>query len=212
MKIQTNLVGNKYNFGAQPLYPLNVKQKVDNGYITVPAHFCEIDYIDSDDVDLVIKMNKKWVPKNPLENYIDTIAKNFVKAIRKKETRKYFVLQVDIPTLDDYAKTVSIIETTNPSKFNEKGLEIIFLQSINSIYKILRKFDVKGAGEQIIAGAVQYAKDNNYDFIKLFSTKDSFYDKIGFRCIERGKDGSIFFLSKYDYDNFLNKTKEKYGK
>lgn len=210
MKIQTNLVGNKYNFGAQPLYPLNVKQKVDNGYITVPAHFCEIDYIDSDDVDLVIKMNKKWVPQNPLENYINTITKNFVKNIRKKQTRKYFILQLDKPTLSDYARTVAIMETTNPKKVNKKGLEITFLQSVNSIYKSFRQVDIKGAGEQIIAGVVKYAKNNNYSHVNLFSTKDSFYEKIGFRCIQKDRDGSIFFLSKYDYDNFLNRVNEKY--
>lgn len=210
MKIQINQALNKYNFGATPLYPLNVKQKVDDNYVSLPAHFCELDYADSDDVELVVKMNKKWIVKNPLENYLDTITKNFVKNIRKKQTRKYFILQLDKPTLSDYARTVAIMETTNPKKVNEKGLEIIFLQSVNSIYKSLRQVDIKGAGEQIIAGVVKYAKNNNYSHVNLFSTKDSFYEKIGFRCIQKDWDGSIFFLSKYDYDNFLNRVNEKY--
>ena len=56
--------------------------------------------------------------------------------------------------------------------------------------------------------AVKVAKKEGYQKVDLYSTNNSFYQKIGF---EKNPKSNFFSLDKSQYDSFLSRVEQKYN-
>ena len=199
------------SFKGTPLFPVNIKTKQDDGTFKLsPAYFVELDYFDDNDCNLMLKINNRWLAKERFSDYASSICRNFFKAQRGPWSRRFFAIQLDNSQKDDYVKTASIMETTNPERFPKTYLEINFIQSATALVPGFSPVKAKGAGEQLIYGAVKLAQAYDLENISVFSTNDDFYEKIGLRKIHKYNDGTYYGVFYQNFDKFTKQIEEKY--
>ena len=198
-------------FKAKPIYPINLKAVSQAGKEQfVPAFFSEISNLDKDDVELVEKINSSWQTSPGVDNYAPVICKHFMNNKNKEYSNRYYVTELVDKSTSQLEKVKSIIETTNPDFSCKTNFYIDYIQSASqNLDKITPQ--VKGAGALAIYGAVKLARDNNFDFVKIFSINDDFYDAIGLKSTVEASDiASYYELSIDEYDSFLKQIEEKY--
>ena len=207
--MRINSINTRYNFGAKPLYSIILKDK--NGE-DVKANFSELDIFDPIDAKRVSKIGELWLPKDPYYNFSSIMAHSFLypNSIIENQ-RRFYVTELDNPLLNDYDKTVAFLETSNPFDKKNDFLELYYIQSATAIKPEYVKTQVKGAGEQALYGLARIAKKNNIPRVRVFSTNDDFYKKMGLIPKKPlGQDGRYFVLPKNSYDKFLDKIESKY--
>lgn len=198
-------------FNGKPLFPLNLKVKQQNGeYQTTPALFVELNYDDNRDVCLMEKINKIWLPQMQFINYATPICRNFFRPNHGIPLKRFFAIQVDNKSQSPFDRTAAIMETTNPERYPKNHMEIDFLQSATSIIPGFLKIKAKGAGEQSVAGAAKFAQMYDLDNIKIFSTNNTFYDRLGLKVFQKSQDGTYYIIEKKDFDEFIKKTENRY--
>ena len=210
--MRINSVKTSQNFGAVPIYSIKLKKLQYTGnYIPLSAKFSQISYKNQDDFDVIQNAAEKWQVYGDRDCFIGNIADDF-KAPRSNEA--YYITEMVMPKMDLFHRLVSVMEVTNPKWPDKKDFSIYYLQSAPMIAYAKGKSPVKGAGELAIYGAVKLAKENGFENVKLFSSNNAFYDRIGFPRV-RGREVSIFAtpykLKEKDYDRFLSRIEEKYS-
>jgi len=211
MQIRPNIYS-KNNFGATRLYQVYLREKQKDGnYKNIPASFTELCYFDNKDIALVDQIRQRWIAQDFFASYANAICHNFILAPEKVPMKRFFAIQLDNSELDEYSKTTALLETSNPDFYPKKHLEINYLQSASSILPGFAKNNIIGSGEQAVYGATKFAKERGIKNIRIFSTNDSFYEKLGIHSKKRYNVGTYYVLQDCDCEAFLRRVEEKYS-
>lgn len=195
----------KSNFGATKIDNVNLLKRLNNNtFAPIKAEFSELNFNDLKDIKLIEKVKEKW---KLLTNYGDIICFDF---LQKVKNYRYFILEA----LEEKDKKVTnMVEIgITPSKFfNKKICNVIFLQSAPEIAKQADTTPIKGSGELAMYEVVKLAQKEGCKSVKLVSTANSFYEKIGMKNISKGKMMGQFELKDSKFKNFLDRIAKKYN-
>ena len=204
---------NKVSFGGQRLYSLNLLKTLPNGAKEkVPAIFTELN--DKTDFKFLESIENFWGTNTKYAQRIISHFKsefNFTRPFPFRFSRFFLVECPQFKNPYERIRAISEVRyNIQPNTF-----KIRFLQSaseINSIEKLA------GQGTNMLGGIVKQAMDNNLASINLISDKSctQFYDKAGLKplgvnLLGFNNNPCGYTIKKENYQEFLNKLKEKYG-
>ena len=203
------------NFGATPVFRIKLKQYSNDGfYHLVNAKFSRLVYSNKNDCETMYKVCENWHAPKGFNNYADSIVYNFQ---TPRPYKRHFITELQEKGKNLYSRLTSIIELTNPQIQDKEIFEIYYIQSSPKILETKQLPLIKGAGELAVYGAVKLAKNNGFEKIRLLSTNDTFYEKIGFEqqsSLSRSRKngvGSYYILPKEKYDLFMKNIERKYS-
>lgn len=197
---------NSYNlpFKANPLYNINLRKLMPNGeYELTPALFCQLIKRSKTDKKCILNLKKIW---EDTTEYGGGIFKDFLED--KSSKASYFCTELIDPKIGLDKRITCIVKTTNPKNpENKDSFFVKFMQSSPEIANI-KDPPIKGSGELCLCELVKIAKENGFKEIKLSSTMDSFYEKMGFEKYENIVPP--YRLDFLKFDSFIERIK-KYG-
>ena len=213
MQIGNNL--NKCNFGAKPIFNINLRKAGDTGYSSIPARFSELSPYDETDCTAVNNLTRDWRDYIWSSNFIYNIASTF-----HSKSPKYKLYATETDAIGNgtlASKITSVIQTTNPQSKDKDIFEIVCIQSSPDIAD--RRIPViKGSGELAMYGAVKLADKEGFDRVEARSFNHGFYEKIGFHRVDYFNTENYFksattyyVLPKESYNKFLNAVEKKYN-
>ncbi len=202
--MRINFNSTKINtFGETPIYPIKLKKKSGDRYKLVRASFSELSSKDKNDYVVMSKVTDNWVKHS--QNYVADIADDF---FRGKRDKKLFATNLNLKAQNLYNKLTSLVLVTNPNNRSKKEFNIFFIQTKP---ELIENANIKGAGEVGIYGALKLAKDNKFKKVKIHSSNDSFYDKLGIPKVGVSEEESLYEISHKRYNEFLKKIASKYS-
>ncbi len=206
MNIQTNNNVNTYNkasFGATILDNVTLRKKTLSGYKTVEGFVSQLTKDDAGDIARLQGIKENW-RKSTI--YSNEIIDNFCQNLKKKN---FYITELKDNCVRIKNRICCMMQTTDPTvnQMRDK-FRIDLLQSAPAIANKGSSSKIKGAGELAVYEAVKVAKKEGYQKVDLYSTNNSFYQKIGF---EKNPKSNFFSLDKSQYDKFLSRIEQKYN-
>lgn len=173
---------NKQNvsFSSIPLFKINVKQLSSAGnYNLVPAVFSKFDPNNAEDMTCLKRLKTSWSSDN---SFSESLIENFIISKNVKDSEALFY---GIELLDE-AKN-SPLKLLSLAQINmQLGFERLFINYIasNPVVKFMKNLskqrEIKGAGENCVAGIINIALANELKGLSLLSRNNSFWLKLGF--------------------------------
>ncbi len=206
--------GNALSFTSTKIYDINLKErKKDGSYKLIPASFSKIEDADLEDLR---KMAHAW-KKEDVRSY----SRYFLDEFREKNEShgKLGFYSIEKDNHRSFSsRTTGLMMTREDRDFmKQKVLHVVILQA-NPKYATredeINASKLKGTGELAIYGAVKLAKESKCKSIEVFSTKDSFYEHLGFQNKVDRKGNvypSDYKLKSSQFDSYIQRIEEKYN-
>lgn len=200
---------NTVSFTSCPVCDVNIKTKNPYGqYDLMPATFSELNVTDEEDLLAVMNIHESWINTD----YGKGFCNSFYNEKEKNNKRKYWVIENNnsLKPLADRILSLMKTEVVTDSDKN-KTMFVCFLQSSPKICNAEIK-NIKGVGEMNLGMAINLAKKENCNQLKIISTNDDFYKHVGNFKVEESfdKEGSVLYLDKTQFDETLINIKNKY--
>lgn len=197
---------NTTSFGARRIDKINLLKKTSAGYTDIiKSDFLELSSKNAKDLDFMAKLRDLWTGK---VEYIKQISTGF---FQHDPTSCFFVNQIN---LKDGKKVTSLMQTTNPKMaFDKEKFYVHFLQSAPEIANKKHRSPIKGSGEISLYEAVKMAKKNKYKELRIISSNNNYYKRLGLEEVELCGDGKggVYRITKDKYNDFIDKVRKKYS-
>lgn len=195
---------NDITFCARKIQDVNLKKR--KGKQIIPAQICELNYSEYDK-NLLLNLASYWRDTSYASDIVDDYYVGY--------NSRYFAVALGNSSNVKADDIKSIVEfEVRYDDYDDDGYCYInYLQAAPEIANN-KKSPIRGAGELALYAVVDFAKKNNYRKVALYSSNNSFYEKMGFE--NDGRRYKVcpncdFHLDKYDYDWFLEHVRKKYG-
>lgn len=209
MQIQSNSNFNYQkqtnSFGATKIDSVKLLKRVNKDTFTpIKGKFSELKFTDKEDISFMYKLQDSW---QNLTKYCEAICRDF---LNRESDYRYFVTEA-IDGKKSKVTNLAEIEFKLGKDFKKKTCHVEFLQSAPDIATKKDTTPIKGSGEIAMYEIVKLAKKEKCKSVKLVSTADSFYEKLGMTKVDKGKALSEFELKKADFKEFIDRIAKKYN-
>lgn len=207
MQIQPSLsVNTNHNnsFGATKLDSINLLKRVGKDSFTpIKANFNLLNFDNKDDVKLICQIKNKWAD---ITTYGNVICKDFLERL---SDCFYFAIEA-LDGKESKITNLAEVEIKPGKTLGKNTCYVNFLQSAPNIAKKADTTPIKGSGELAMYEIVKFAKKTNCKSVKLTSSADSFYEKLGFKVKLKEKKLNKFELKESKFKDFMKHIEKKY--
>lgn len=192
------------SFGSTKIDNVKLLKRISGDSFTpIKAHFNLLNNNDKEDVKLICNLKKSW---ENLTTYGTAICKDFLSGLND---RFYFAIEA-LDGKESKITNLAEVEIKPGKTLGKKTCHVNFLQSAPDIAKKADTTPIKGSGELAMYEIVKFAKKTNCKSVKLTSSADSFYEKLGFKVTSKDKNLNKFELKESKFKDFMKHIEKKY--